>query len=128
MSNSIALLGRILMAAIFLQAGVHKALAFKVISAMLAGKGFPAPDIMTALTILVEIVGGLLLLPLSTARYGAAILAPFTLVAGAFFHDFWHKPPAEYANDFNHFMKNIAIIGGFLCIMAQPAGSRLTRP
>lgn len=124
--STLSLLGRIFMAAIFVQAGVHKALGFKALAAMLAAKGFPLPDVAAALTILVEIGGGLLLLPGFTARYSAAVLAAFTLAAGIIFHDFWARPPAEYANHFNHFMKNIAIVGGFLYLMAEPPSRNLS--
>ena len=124
--STLSLLARILMAAIFVQAGVHKLVAFKAVSGMLGAKGLPVPDVTTALVILVEIGGGLLLLPRMTARYSALILAVFTLAAGIMFHDFWAHSAAEYTNHLNHFMKNIAIIGGFLYLIAQPPSSPLS--
>lgn len=123
--STLSLFGRVLMAVIFVQSGVHKALGFDAVSTMLGAKGFPVPHVATALTILVEIGGGLLLLPRITARYSAFILAAFTLAAGIMFHDFWARPPAEYTNHLNHFMKNIAIVGGFLYLIAQPPSAPL---
>lgn len=128
MSNTLSLLGRILIAALFIYSGIDKAMAFQNLAATLAGKGLPYPDVVAVLTIAVEIGGGLLLLPRFTARYGAIILAAFSLAAAILFHDFWARPPAEYTGQLTHFLKNIAIIGGLLHIVAEPAPARLSQP
>lgn len=126
--SSLSLIARLLIAILFVHAGVRKIMAFQAVSAMLAGRGFPASDVMLALTIVVEIGGGLLLLYGPTARFGAVILSAFTLAAAVIFHDFWNKlgaPPVEYTNQLNHFLKNISIIGGLLYIVAHPPQSRV---
>lgn len=38
------------------------------------------------------------------------------------FHNFWAVEAAQYQNQFNHFMKNVGIIGGMLYVMAYGAG------
>jgi len=44
-------------------------------------------------------------------------------VAGILFHDFWTRrggPPAEFTNQINHFLKNLAIAGGLLLLADRP--------
>lgn len=122
---SLALLARGLLALIFLVSGVRKALAFPIVAQMMGTAGFPAPEVFLFLTIVLEIAGGLMLLSGWNARYAAVALAAFTLVAGIIFHGFWAHwgaPPAQFTNELNHFLKNIAIIGGLLHVAAtKPA-------
>lgn len=129
MNTSLAFVARGLLASIFLISGVRKALAFSAMSGMMAGKGFPMPDVFLALTIILEIGGGLLLVANWHARCAALALAAFTLVAGVIFHSFWHvwdAPPPQFNNELNHFLKNVAIVGGLLLVAALP-GSRDNR-
>jgi putative oxidoreductase len=118
LSPFLAFLARALLAAIFLVSGLRKALAFSATAQMLAGKGFPAPEFVLVLTILLEVGGGLLLVLNWQARAAAVVLALFTLAAGVIFHDFWTRPPEELTNQMNHFLKNIAIVGGLLHVAA----------
>jgi putative oxidoreductase len=118
MNSSLAFVARILLAAIFLISGTRKLMAFGFISGMLAKKGFPVADITLALTIALEIFGGAMLIANWHAKYAAWALAAFTLVAGTIFHNFWGSPSPEFDNQFNHFLKNIAIVGGLLMVAA----------
>ena len=129
MNSSLTLLARGLLASIFLISGVRKIMAFSAVSGMMAGKGFPMPDVFLVLTIALEIGGGLMLVANWNARYAALALAAFTLAAGVIFHGFWHvwdAPPPQFTNEFNHFLKNVAIVGGLLLVAALP-GSREQR-
>lgn len=121
MSTSLALVARTLLAAIFLISGTRKLLAFAGVAEMMAGKGFPMAPAFLAATIALEIVGAVMLIANWHARYAAWALAAFTLAAGAIFHGFWHAEPAAFMNEFNHFLKNISIIGGLLLVAAWPA-------
>jgi putative oxidoreductase len=47
-------------------------------------------------------------------------------VAGAIFHSFWTVSDAmQYANELNHFLKNVAIVGGLLIVATQPSRDEL---
>ena len=121
MSASLALLARLLLASIFLISGVRKILGFAAVSGMMGAKGFPSADVVLVLTIALEIGGGLMLVANWNATWAALALAAFTLAAGVIFHGFWNfwgAPPAEYNSQLNHFLKNIAIIGGLLHVAA----------
>jgi putative oxidoreductase len=88
---------------------------------MLAAKGFPYADIVLILTIVLEIGGGLLLIVGVQARAAAFALAAFTIVAGVLFHDFWTRfGGGDFINQLNHFLKNLAIVGGLLHVAATP--------
>ncbi len=120
MNSGLALLARTLLAAIFLISGVRKVLGFPIVAEMMANKGFPVASMFLVATIVLEIAGSVMLIANWHARYAAWALAAFTLVAGAIFHGFWHAPPAAYVNEFNHFLKNLAIVGGLLLVAALP--------
>lgn len=119
MKPSIDTFARTLLAAIFLVSSVRHIMGFAVVSGMMARKGFPVPEVFLALTIALEIAGGLMLIANWNARYAAWALAAFTLAAGSIFHGFWNvwgASPAEFNNEFNHFLKNVAIVGGLLLV------------
>lgn len=125
MGSGVALIARILLASIFIISGVRKILAFPIVAGMMAGKGFPLPEVFLGLAIALELAGGALLIANIMARPAALALAAFTLVSGAIFHNFWAKtglPPPEYNSELNHFLKNVAIAGGLLMVAAVPTG------
>lgn len=127
MNSALACLARCLLASIFLFSGVRKVLAFAAVSGMMAGKGFPMSDVVLVLTIALEIGGGLMLVVNRHARWAALALAGFTLAASVIFHGFWHAwdaPQPQFNNELNHFLKNIAIIGGLLLIVAGTSERR----
>src|SRR5436853_5855152 len=122
MKPSLDTLARTLLSAIFLISSVRHITGFAIVAGMMARKGFPVPEVFLALTIILEIAGGLMLVLNWNARYAAWALAAFTLAAGSIFHGFWNvwaAPPPEFNNEFNHFMKNVAIMGGLLLIASS---------
>jgi putative oxidoreductase len=56
------------------------------------------------------------------ARLAAALLAAFTLLASLLFHNFWAMPADQAMVNQLMFMKNLAIVGGLLLIVAHGAG------
>ena len=122
MNSPLGTVARTLLAAIFLISGVRKAMAFSIVSAMMAQKGFPAANLLLVITIVLEIAGGLMLIANWNARYAAWALAAFTLAAGSIFHGFWNfwdSPQPEFNNQLNHFLKNLAIVGGLVLVAKQ---------
>ena len=122
MNSMIALVARALLATLFVVAGVRKILAFPIVAGIMGAKGFPMPELFLALSIVLDIVGGLMLVLNWNARYAALALAAYTLVIGAIFHGFWQvwsAAPPEFANEVNHFLKNLAVVGGLLLIVGQ---------
>src|SRR3972149_4732172 len=113
MNNSVVLIaGRALLSAVFLVAGVRKIMIWGPQVAYFTKLGFPMPEVMTVLAIAIELGAGLALLAGWRTRQAAWLLALFVLIATFMAHRFWEFDPALQANQMNHFLKNLAIIGG----------------
>ena len=71
---------------------------------------------------LVEIVvGAALILGIGT-RYAALLCALFLIIATALAHRYWEYPAAQIGNQYNHFLKNLAILGGALILFVTGPG------
>jgi putative oxidoreductase len=112
------LLGRLLLAAIFLLSGVNKLFAPGPTQAYIAAAGLPLPLVAYIVALVVEIGGGVLLVVGYRTREVALALALFTVVAALGFHNNFAEQ-----NQMIHFLKNLAIAGGLLQIVAFGAGS-----
>ena len=119
------LLGRILLALIFIFAGFHKLTGFEGTAGYIESHGLPMPQVLLAATIVIELIGGLMILIGWQARIAAAAIFLFLIPATWVFHAFWNVNLADamlLQNQTNHFMKNLAIMGGMLYIFAYGAG------
>lgn len=116
------LAGRLLLAAIFLVAGFDKLTAFAATSGYLAKLGFPMPDLMTVIAIVLELGGGILLIAGWKIRWAAWALIVFVAVATFAAHRFWEFDASQYRNQLNHFLKNLALVGGLLFVAAFGPG------
>ena len=121
--SQMLLIGRILLAAVFLVAGIRKVLGFAGSVGYFTKLGFPAAEAMTVLAIVVELGGGALLVLGWQARKAAWLMVVFVAVATLMAHRFWQFEAAQYANQLNHFLKNAAIIGGLLYVAVLGAGA-----
>ena len=114
----VILLSRVLMAAIFIQAGINKAMAPAGTMAMLTGRGLPVPGIAYAVTLLVEIGAGVLFLTgLESARPRLWTLAIWCVATALVAH--YHP---DDRGQMIHFMKNLCMAGGFLQAFVYGAG------
>ena len=113
---SLLLLARVFIAALFLVAGTRKLLAYAATAGYFAKLGFPAPEALAVLAIVIELGAGLMLLAGWRTRWAAWLLVVFVVVATAMAHRFWQVEPAQFANQLNHFLKNIAIVGGLIFV------------
>jgi putative oxidoreductase len=119
----VPLAGRILLAAVFLVAGYGKLMAFAGTSGYFAKLGFPAADAMTVLAIAVELGGALLLIAGWRTRWAAWALILFVAIATFAAHRFWEFDASQYRNQMNHFLKNLALIGGLLFVASYGPGA-----
>jgi putative oxidoreductase len=123
LKNVFALLARVLMAALFLPAGVAKVTGFAGTVGYVASVGLPLPTVGAALALVVEIAGSLALLAGFGTRMAAVVLAVFTLAASFFFHAYWAVPAEQVFVTQLLFFKNIAVVGGLLALAAHGAGA-----
>lgn len=119
---ALPLVGRVLLAAIFLVAGTRKILTFAGTVGYLAKLGFPAPEALAVIAIVIEIGCSVLLIAGWRTRWVAWLLGLFVLIATFAAHRFWEFDTSQYNNQLNHFLKNFAIIGGLLFVAAFGPG------
>ncbi len=123
-SESLAMFaGRIFLALIFVVSGIGKITGYAGTASYMASKGLPMVDILLPLTILVELGGGLLLALGWKARWAAAALLLFLIPTTLIFHQFWGIDPKLAQMQKIHFLKNVAIMGGMLMVLATGAGA-----
>lgn len=126
------LLGRLLLAALFIPAGLTKIPGFENTAAYMAAKGLPLVPLLLVLTILIEAGCGLLILLGWRAREAALLLFLFLIPVTLVFHGFWGvEDPAARAQEQRNFMKNLAIMGGVLMIAglgSGPLSLQVTKP
>lgn len=117
MSSIAMLIGRVLLSAIFIQAAISKLMNLSGTIAYFEGLGVLMPSFTIWLVILVELVGGLLILTGFYTRIAATVLALFCIATAFIGHSDWANPM-----DLQAFMKDIAIAGGFFYVAAAGAG------
>lgn len=118
LQSVVPLVGRFLLAPLFLLSGISKVTTPAATIGMIDDSGLPFATLGFALAVLVEVGGGIALLAGYRIRPVAAIMALFTIAAAlAFHHDLGDQ------NQFIHFFKNLAIAGGLLQLSAFGAGT-----
>ena len=123
LQNPLALVSRLLLAALFLPAGLSKIGGFEGTAGYIASVGLPMPAVGAAVAIAVEVLGAVALILGLGTRWAALALAAFTLVASFFFHNFWAMPAEQQMMQQLMFMKNIGVVGGLLALVAFGAGA-----
>jgi len=121
-SAILALLGRALLASIFVYSGFGKITGFQGTVGYIAGAGLPMAQVLAVGAIIVEFIGGLALLIGFQARWAALAFVLFLVIITPVFHNFWSVPAAEAMDQQINFIKNIAIVGGMLMVMAFGPG------
>lgn len=123
LQNPLSLIGRILLALLFVPAGFSKISGFAGTVGYIASKGVPLPELAAAAAIGVELGLGLLLLVGWQTRWAALGIALFTLVITFIFHNFWAVPADQVMAQQLNFFKNMAAVGGLLTVAAWGAGA-----
>lgn len=123
LQNPFALASRLLLAVLFLPAGVSKITNFAGTVGYISSVGLPMPTMAAALAVAVEVLGGLALILGFGTRLAALALAAFTLVASFFFHAYWSVPVEQLMMHQLMFYKNVGVSGGLLALTAFGAGA-----
>jgi putative oxidoreductase len=112
--NTADLVGRILIAALFLIAGIGKISGYAGTQGYMASMGVPGA--LLPLVIALEVLGAIAIIAGYRTRLVAAALAAFTLASGLIFHT------GDDQMQQILLLKNVAIAGGFLILVARGAG------
>ena len=123
LQNPLALIGRALLALLFIPAGFSKLTGFAGTVGYIASKGVPMPEVAAAAGVGVELGLGLLVLVGFQTRWAALGMALFTLIISFIFHNFWGVPAEQVMAQSQQFFKNMAIVGGLLTVAAWGAGA-----
>lgn len=117
--------GRVLIAIIFLLSGFGKLTGFAGTAGYMANKmpiSGTVIDLLLVITIAVELGGGLALVLGWRARIAALVLFLWMIPVTLIFHNFWAVPADQAMMQQINFLKNLAIMGGMLFIMANGPG------
>jgi putative oxidoreductase len=119
MQKYVPLIARTFLAIIFVRAGFDKAfLDFAGTQQQMADAGIPIPFIVLIFTIAFQILGGISLIVGYKAKIGAILLIIFLIPATLVFHN-----PIVDPTQMTDFMKNLAILGGLLMVVAFGSGA-----
>ena len=110
------LIGRLLMSAIFILAGASKVGGYADTQAYMESMG--VPGFLLPAVILLELGGGLAVVLGWQARPAAFLLAGFSVLSALLFHANFTDPMQSIL-----FMKNLAMAGGLLLLVAGGAGA-----
>jgi putative oxidoreductase len=122
LQDYLALLGRIMIAYLFIPAGFGKLMGFAGTVGYISSAGLPLPQVGAVIAIVVELGLGIALLLGYKTRLVAIVMALFTLATAAFFHQYWAAPEAMKMMQTINFNKNIAIAGGLFALAGFGAG------
>lgn len=123
LQNPLSLIGRILLALLFIPSGFSKIGGFVGTVGYIASKGVPLPELAAAAAIGIELGLGLLLLIGWQTRWAALGIALFTVVISFIFHNFWAVAAEQVMAQQQNFFKNMAAVGGLLTVAAWGAGA-----
>ena len=123
--NLLIFSGRLLLGLYFVVPGALKIAGFDGMAAYMAQHGMFAVPLFLALTIGIQIAGGVCLFIGYRVRIVAFLLAGLVLVISLVMHDFWNVyEGGDQGHEMQNFIKNMAIMAGLLLI----AGSTATEP
>ena len=116
--QTLPLVGRILIAVIFLVSGFSKLTAPGATIGYIGSLGLPAPFVGYLGSMALELVGSVLLIVGYRTRLVAALLAVYSIITALIFH---HALGDQ--NQMFHFLKNVAMAGGLIQVVAHGAGA-----
>ncbi|MFC7081825.1 DoxX family protein [Halorussus caseinilyticus] len=118
------LVGRVLFGGVLAFTGVNHFLQADQMAGYAEAKGAPAPTLSVYGSGVLLVLGGASIVLGAFPLVGAAALVGFLVVATPMFHDFWSvEDPQQRQQEMTDFLKNVALIGGALVLLAVSGGS-----
>ena len=118
MTATLIIVGRFLLGFYFFQAGIRNFIKLDLHTGILTKKGVPAPRISLLVALAVQVLGGVSVALGIFPAIGAIGLIAFTVAANVLYHNFWAFSGEERTPHLNSVITNLAIIGGFLLVIA----------
>jgi putative oxidoreductase len=116
------LLGRLLLAYIFVLSGYGKIVGFAGAAGYMAKYGMPMIEPLLVGAIIVELAASLMLVVGWKARWAAWALFLFIIPTTLIFHAYWAVPPEQAYGQMIQFQKNLAMMGGMLYVALMGPG------
>jgi putative oxidoreductase len=122
--SAVSAFGRLLIALIFIRAGINKLGSIAATAATMRNHGIPYPDMLVWGAIVLELGGGLMLVAGLYARWVALALFFYTFSLALIFHPYWTvSDPAAARTDASSFFGHLSMMGGMLFVVAFGAGA-----
>lgn len=120
--NFLKLVGRLLIALLFLVSGAGLIAEFSAVAADMGARRIPIPGFLLGVTIALWLSGGTGLFLGWRTRWAAGVLFVAMVPITVLFHAPWSAEPSQLQSKLNHFLMNLAIIGGLLQIIGSGPG------
>jgi putative oxidoreductase len=117
------LLGRFLLALIFVQAGIAKLGNVDPTMANMTSHGIPLANILVWGVVALELGGGLMLMAGLFTRWVALAFFFYVLVLAFVFHPYWTMAEAAVRAQRAEFFGHLAMLGGMLYVVAFGGGA-----
>lgn len=117
-----AFLARLLLAGIFLVSGIAKVTDTAGTVGHMEQVGIPAANLLVWFAAFAELAGAVSLITGFLTRLGAIALILFLVPTTFIFHAFWNFDGAERLPQMVNFLKNWALVGGLLLLVAHGPG------
>ena len=116
--STLFFLARILLGGAFVFFGLRNFLNFQNLRPGMAEKGVPLPEVALTIGLLLQTVGGVMVLLGLLTPWGAAAIILFLVLATMMYHPFWAFSGEERAPHVGSFVTNCALSGGALAVIA----------
>lgn len=126
--NLLILIARIALSAVYLYSGVDKLVCWNDGLKFCIEHKMPRPNVVLAITAIIHVVCGLMVLLGFFAREGAVILLLFTAVATYWVHNPIGRTGEDFRRETTISLEHLAIIGGLLLIAVTGPGTLALRP
>jgi uncharacterized membrane protein YphA (DoxX/SURF4 family) len=119
--KAVFLLGRLIFGGFFLYNGLHHFQERRAMAQYVSSKSVPAPHVAVTATGAMLLLGGASILLGIKPKIGTLAIMGFLAGVSPVMHDFWRvENDAERQQQMSHFMKNVAMLGAALSLMAMP--------
>lgn len=117
-------LGRVVIGAFYVVNGIGLLMNFSSVTELMRLKHVPFASALLVLVISLWLAGGGCIVAGYRARQAALALLAVTIPVTLGIHAPWLADAANFQNELNHFLKNLAILGALLLLAAAPPVSR----
>ncbi len=122
-ADFILLVARLCFGIAFLWSAVDKIINWRGATSYMEMKQIPKISLVLPLSIAIQMIGGISILLGFYAKIGALLLILYTIGTGLKMHDFWTMSGDARATEKTLLLKDVAILGGLLVILALGVGT-----